>query len=242
MPITSVLARTVVVPLDAPLALSGRSISSREFTLVRVTGNNLEGVGFCYAGSRGGRITTAAVRDLLREHAIGREPHEVEAIWDAMFRDSILQGRRGAVMRALSAIDIAIWDLRAKETGLPLCSLLGAYCKDNVPAYASGGYYQPGKTAQDLAREVYRYAEAGFPAVKIKIGRMSLDEEVQRVRACREAIGPNVPLFLDANSTWNSAAAAVQAIKKFEPYEPGWIEEPALPDEIEASADVAAAV
>lgn len=243
MPVVSVQARTIVVPLDEEAAFATRTVQNREYTLVRVTSSSgVEGVGFCYSGSKAGHLSTLAVRDLLRNHVIGTEPQNVEVIWDAMFRDSILHGRRGSVLRAMSAIDIALWDLMAKEAKLPLYSFLGSPGRETVPAYASGGYYVEGKTPEHLAEEVRGYVDRGFRAVKIKIGRLNVNEDVVRIRACRQAIGPDVQLFLDANNAWGDATTAIEAIRKFEEYEPGWIEEPVMPDDLEASAAVANAV
>lgn len=243
MTVKSVLASTVVVPLDASTAISTRAIQNREYTLIKVTSKSgVEGLGFCYGGSRAGHLSTLAARDLLRDHVIGRDPRDVDEIWDAMFRDSLLHGRRGSVLRAISAIDIALWDLMGKEAGLPLYSLLGAREIETVPAYASGGYYKDGMAPEHLADEVRGYVNKGFKAVKIKVGRLSADEDALRIKACREAIGSGVPLFLDANNAWNNASEAIKAIHRYEEYEPGWIEEPLMPDEIEASAEVAAAV
>ena len=243
MPIVSVVANTVVVPLEVPTAIATRSIQNREYTLVRIANRDrIEGIGFCYGGSRAGHLSTLAVRDLLRNHVIGREPKEVEAIWDDMFRESILQGRRGSVLRAMSAIDIAIWDLMAKEAGLPLYRLLGSPKRETVHAYASGGYYLEGKTTEHLADEVRGYVERGFTAVKIKVGMLSAQEDMMRVKSCRQAIGPNVELFLDANNAWRDTDSAIEAIRMFEIYAIGWIEEPVMPDDLEASADIAATI
>jgi len=243
MSIVSVVANTVVVPLEVPTAFATRTVQNREYTLVRVANREgIEGIGFCYGGSRAGHLATLAVRDLLRDNVIDREPREVEAIWDDMFRDSVLQGRRGSVLRAMSAIDIAIWDLTAKEAGLPLYRLLGSPKRETVPAYASGGYYLEGKTNEHLADEVRGYVESGFKAVKIKVGRLSAQEDMLRVKSCRQAIGPNVELFLDANNAWRDADSALEAIRMFENYAIGWIEEPVMPDDLEASADIAAAI
>ncbi len=165
----------------------------------------------------------------------------METIWDNMFRDSVLHGRRGSVLRAISAIDNALWDLSAKEKELPLYQLLGSHKKKTVPAYASGGYYLNGKTCQDLAEEMKGYVANGFKAVKIKVGLLSAQEDVKRIKACRQAIGPKVLLFLDANNAWRDASSAIAAIHMFEEYEPGWIEEPVIPDDLEASAAIAAA-
>jgi L-alanine-DL-glutamate epimerase-like enolase superfamily enzyme len=166
----------------------------------------------------------------------------VEAVWEALFRESLLHGRRGSVVRGISALDIALWDLMGKEAGQPLYALLGAYRSETVPAYASGGYYLPGKTPEDLAEEVKGYIAMGFPAVKIKVGRAGLEEDLERVRACRAALGPDVPLFLDANNAWRDAPSAIHAIRKFEEIGVDWIEEPVFPDDMEAGAVIARAV
>lgn len=243
MPVTEVLANTVVVPLPTVVSLATRVLKNREYTLVKVrSSSGAEGVGFCNSGSKAGRLSTIAVRDLLRDHVIGKDPQQVEAIWDAMFRDSLLDGRRGSVMRAMSAIDIALWDLMGKEVKMPLYSLLGSYRKDTVPCYVTLGAYQQGKTKEDLAEWVRGYVDQGFQAIKIKVGGLSPKEDAMRVKACREAIGSDVQLFLDANNAWPDAPTAIRAIRLFEEYDPGWIEEPVMPDELEASAAVAAAV
>lgn len=241
--VKEVVSATVVVPLEQQTSIAKRAITERHYTLVRVRDENgLEGTGFCYGGSLAGHIVTVAVRDMLRHKVVGRDAHQIEAIWDDMFQESLLHGRRGSVMRGISAIDIALWDLRAKQAGLPLYSLLGAYREETVPAYASGGYYVPGKTTEDLADEVRSYVDMGFPAVKIKVGRASTQEDVARIQACRDAIGPDVRLFLDANNAWRDAPSAIQAIRKFEECGIDWMEEPVFPDDIEASAAIARAV
>ena len=243
MSVTELHAATVVVPLEQETAIAKRSIHERHYCLVRARNERgQEGIGFCYVGSLGGRLATVAVRDLLRDKVLGRDPNQIEAIWDDMFHDTLLHGRRGSVLRAISAIDIALWDLRAKEAGLPLRSLLGAFRDETVPAYASGGYFVPGKTVQDLADEVRGYVERGFEAVKIKVGRVPVAEDVERIQACRDAIGPDVQLFLDANNAWRDAPSAIRAIRAFEKCGIDWLEEPVMPDDIEASAAVARAV
>lgn len=241
--VKEVLSCTAVVPLDVETSFATRAVQERHYTLVKARdADGTEGIGFCYGGSRAGHLATIAVRDLLRSHVIGREPQDNEAIWDAMFRDAVLQGRRGSVLRAISAVDNALWDLKAKQAGLPLYKLLGAYHKDTVPAYASGGYYLPGKGIEGLVDEVTAWVKAGYPAVKIKVGRVPPEEDAQRIKAVREAIGPNVQLFLDANNAWPDAPSAIRAVRMWEQYDLGWIEEPVMPDDMEASAAVAAAL
>ena len=243
MKVTSVEAATCVVPLNSGVAISTRAIQERHYTLVRVrTDSGAEGIGFCYGGTRAGQLSTLAVRDLLAPIVLGRDPHQIEAIWDGMFRESLLQGRRGAVLRAISAIDIALWDLVSRDAELPLYQYLGGYADEMVPAYASGGYYAEGKGPDELAHEMESYIDMGFNAAKIKIGRVSTAEDVVRIGAAREALGSDVPLFLDANNAWPDAISAIRAVLAFEEYEPGWVEEPLMPDDIAGHAEVAAAV
>ena len=243
MKVTSVEACTCVVPLDSGVAIATRAVLERHYTLVRIrTDTGTEGIGFCYGGNKGGNLVTLAVRDLLRDVVVGRDPHQVEAIWDAMYREVLLQGRRGAVLRAISAVDIALWDAISKEAGLPLYRYAGGYREGQVPAYASGGYYAEGKGPDDLAREMQSYVEMGFQAVKMKVGRVPPKEDAVWVRVVREAVGPDVPVFLDANNAWPDATTAIQAVRHFEEYDPGWIEEPLMPDDIRGHAEVAAAV
>ena len=243
MKIISVEACTCVVPLDRGVAIATRAVRERHYTLVRVrTDAGVDGVGSCYVGHKGGRLATLAVRDLLRDVVVGRDPGETEAIWDAMYGESLLHGRRGSVLRAISAVDVALWDALSKDAGLPLYRYLGGEPQDTVAAYASGGYYAQGKTLDDLAAEMAGYLGLGFDAVKIKVGRVPPEEDARRVGAAREAVGPGVPLFLDANNGWPDSAEAIGSVRMFERYEPGWIEEPLMPDDIAGHAEVARAV
>jgi L-alanine-DL-glutamate epimerase-like enolase superfamily enzyme len=139
--IASVEAVTVVVPLQTGVAFSTRSVAERNYGLVRITTDDgVTGIGFCYAGHRAGDLVTDAVIELLAPVLIGEDPCLVEWLWQRMYDESLLHGRAGAVMRALSALDIALWDRNARAVSLPLWRYLGGYAKDSVAAYASGGY------------------------------------------------------------------------------------------------------
>ena len=243
MKVTAVEARTCVVPLDRDIAFATRAVRERHYTLVRVrTDTGAEGLGFCYGGTRGGALATLAVRELLRDCVVGRDPHLLESIWETMYREALLQGRRGAVIRAIGAIDQALWDAVSREADLPLHRYLGGYREETVPAYASGGYYAENKTPDDLAREVSEYIDLGFDAVKIKVGGVSTQDDALRIAAAREAIGPDMPLFLDANNAWRDASSAIQAVREWEQWSPGWIEEPLMPDDVRGHAVVAKAL
>lgn len=156
-----------------------------------------------------------------------------------MYQESLLHGRAGSVMRAISAIDIALWDRNSRAAGLPLNEYLGSFRAEEVPAYASGGYYAEGKTPEMLAEEMAGYVEMGFTAIKMKVGRLDLDSEEERIAKVREAIGPDVLLMLDANNIWSDLAPALRFMKRIEPYDPYWIEEPFSPDDIDNHARLA---
>ena len=238
--IASVQVALARVPLDRPTSFSTRTVTERHYCIVKVrSSDGIEGIGFCYAGSRGGDVTKVAVEQLLAPVLIGQESRRSEGLWTEMYQEGLLQGRSGAVMRALSILDVAIWDLNARSVGLPLHDYLGCVKRDKVPAYASGGYYVDGKTPADLGVEMAGYVELGFKAVKMKTGRLSPAEEEARVAAARDAIGPDVLLMLDVNNGWADLPRALEYTRRFEAYDPYWIEEPFLPDAIDLHARLA---
>ena len=242
MKITSVRSVLVRIPLQRPVRIATREVHGREFVLVFVqTEDGLQGIGYTYAGTVGGTMVRTAVDDVLKPLLLNSDAGLIERHWAAMFQEGLLVGRRGALLRAISAVDIALWDLAGKRAGIPLYRLLGGY-QAEVPAYASGGYYLEGKGPDGLAREMERYLRAGFTSVKIKVGGVSIEEDVSRVRAARNAIGPNVRLALDANNAYKSVSEAVRAGEAFQPYDIWWFEEPLAPDNIPGQAEVARAV
>ena len=238
--IQSVQVASVAVPLDKVTSFSTRTVSERHYCLVKVTSKDgHEGIGFCYVGSAGGDIAKVAVEQLLAPKLIGQNSHRSEGLWMDMYNESILQGRAGAVMRGISILDTAIWDLNARSVGLPMHHYLGAVVEDRVPAYASGGYYLDGKTPAKLGKEMESYVKQGFKAVKMKVGRLSPSEEEARVKAARKAIGEDVLLTLDANNAWRDLPTALEYVRRFEAYNPYWIEEPFSPDAIDLHAALA---
>ena len=145
--IESVSVAVARVPLDRVTSFSTRTVSERHYCIVKVrSSDGLEGVGFCYAGSKAGEIVKVAVEKLLAPVLIGQDSLRSEGLWNEMYQESLLQGRSGSVMRALSILDNAIWDLNARTAGLPLHDYLGCMNREKVIAYASGGYYVDGKT------------------------------------------------------------------------------------------------
>jgi len=224
-------AATAIVPLDNLTGFATRAVTERHYGLVRVhTEDGLTGIGFCYAGHTAGHLVADAALDLLAPRLLGQDPTRVEGLWQEMYDETLLHGRSGSVMRALSSLDIALWDRNAQAAHLPLWKYLGGFARDAVPAYASGGYYLDGKSPSDLAEETRTHVTHGFRAVKIKVGRVSLPRDVERLAAVREAVGPDVEIMLDANNAWRDLQSAVFAARAFEPHRPYWLEEPFSPD------------
>ncbi len=241
--IRSVEARTVAVPLAKATAMARRSVNVRYYSLVRVTDDDgRTGIGFCYAGNFGGSVVSHAVRELIAPLVVGQRADRHRALWNEVYAETLLHGRAGSVSRALSAVDIALWDLAARTADKPLWQYLGATTtEDSVPAYASGGYYLDGKTPDDLAAEMRGYVDAGFGAVKLKVGRVGVtpQHDAERLAAVRAAVGPEVRVMLDANNAWSDVPTALEALRLFEPYDPFWIEEPFGPDDIRSHAMLA---
>jgi len=240
--ITKVRCCALRIPLEVATAFSQRAVTERHYAIVEIEGDDgHKGIGFCYAGSAGGKLVSLAARELFAAKLIGEDAHRVEGLWQEMYQEALLQGRAGAVMRALSIIDIALWDRNARAAGLPLYKFLGAVRTDRVPAYASGGYYLAGKTPRKLGAEVAGYVKLGFKAVKIKVGRHAdPGEERTRIAAARDAIGPEIILMLDANNAWSDLPTALRFMRVYEDYDPYWIEEPFSPDDIDNHARLAA--
>lgn len=232
--ISVVRARAVSVKLDHATSLSNRLVNERHYGVVEVEGDDgHKGIGFCYVGNAGGRLFPEAVSGLLGPVLLGQDPYRVEGLWAEMYQQALLQGRAGVVMRAISALDTALWDRNARAAGLPLYKFLGAVHEGSVPAYASGGYYLAGKTPTRLADEMESYVKAGFDAVKMKVGKGDLKEEEARIAAVRERIGADVTLMLDANNAWPDLPTALRFVRMYEKYDPYFIEEPFGPDDIE---------
>jgi L-alanine-DL-glutamate epimerase-like enolase superfamily enzyme len=240
-----VLARPVAIPLRRETRISTRSLRERHYVLVEVTTADGTGTGYAYAGTSGGRLLADAVQGLLQPVLRDAPADDIADLWGRMYHETLLAGRRGVLLRAISAVDIALWDLRAKTCGVPLAVLLGGSVTRPVPAYASGGYYRPedGSHAEAVAHEIEANRHAGFTDHKIKVGGLPLEQDVARVSAASEAVGEHGRLALDANNAYRSVGEALRAARAFERAagEHGlwWFEEPLSPDDIAGHAELA---
>lgn len=231
------------VPLDRVTSFATRTVKSRDYCLIKArSADGVEGIGFCYTGTAGGTIAAMVVEQLLAPMLIRQDSARVEGLWHEMYQETLLLGRVGVVMRAISALDIALWDLNARAAHLPLHRYLGAHTTEKVPAYASGGYYLEGKTPEKLGEEMSGYVKQGFGAVKMKVGRLAPGPEEDRIAAARQAIGPDIHLMLDANNAWTDLPTALLYCERYEKYNPYWIEEPFSPDDIENHSRLASCI
>ena len=234
MKITQITTESYRWPRRVPITNGKHTYTHSGLGLVKIeTDAGITGVG---VGSTTG-VAGAAIERLTPE-LLGEDPLNVERLWHKMWIPK-LTGRRGLTTRAISAIDIGLWDLRAKVAGLPLYKLLGGY-RDRVPTYVAGGYYEEGKGLKELAAEMASYVEAGARAVKMKIGALPIREDVARVKTVRETVGWEVKLMVDANCAYRYYEA-IQIAKRMEEFEPFWFEEPVAPDDYEGHRRLAEA-
>ncbi|MEO1089757.1 MAG: mandelate racemase/muconate lactonizing enzyme family protein [Pseudomonadota bacterium] len=197
-------------------------------------------VGVGEAWLTGGTPTaiSAIVEDDLAPRLVGENPFRIAAaLHDEVRRSVEISGRIGAVAAAWSAVETALLDLQAKLLDLPLCQLLGQV-HEAVPVYASAGLYGQDKSPDDLAAEVERWVRQGFDAVKIKVAGAPLTEDVRRVAAVREAIGPTPKLMVDALYNCDVAGALALA-RALAPYDIAFLEAPVSPFDVEGLAALA---
>ena len=226
MKITEITTEEYRWPRHKPITNGLHTYTHSGLSLVIIkTDEGITGVGM----GAGGEIQKATVEH-LKPLLIGEDPINVERLWHKMWVPKLI-GRRGLTTRAISAIDISLWDLRAKAAGMPLYKLLGG-ARDAVDTYVAGGYYEEGKGLKELAEESVTSVEMGARGIKMKIGALSIGEDVERVKTVREAIGPNIKLMVDANCAYR-CREAIQMAKRIEEYEPFWFEEPVAADDYE---------
>lgn len=180
----------------------------------------------------------AIVQNVLGPRIIGRSIHDVTRIWEELYAYTRDYGRNGPYIEALSAIDVALWDLKGQAFGVPVHNLLGGAFRDRVRAYATGCYYR-GADVRDLsqaipavAKEAESYVEAGFSHLKIKVGLLPIAEDAKRINAIRGAIGPDVGLLCDANHAYR-AADAIRMGRILEDAGALFFEEPVPPEDLD---------
>ncbi|MDH2900168.1 MAG: mandelate racemase/muconate lactonizing enzyme family protein [archaeon] len=226
----------LTVPLQRSMRFATRQVSARDFTLVQIeTNDGVIGNGVVYMH------VANIIEEKLRPLLLEQDVLDTEKLWRNMYRE-MYRDRKGAAIRAIGACDIALWDAKGKTLNLPVYKLLGA-CRDRVPCYGSGGYYRKtGREAiNEIQEEVTKYVKSGFRAIKMKVGGLPLNDDLERVRAAREAAGANIEVMLDANNAYDSNTA-IRAGKAYEKFDVYWFEEPVWPEDLAGSARVSRAL
>jgi L-alanine-DL-glutamate epimerase-like enolase superfamily enzyme len=211
------------VPTDLPESDGTLEWSSTTLVLVEVSAGGKTGLGYTYAN----QATAALIHDLLAKTVEGRNAMAIRACWQAMIYVTRNLGRPGIVSMALSAVDAALWDLKARLLGVPLVTLLGPVRK-GIPIYGSGGFTS--YTNQQLQDQLAGWVSKGIPRVKMKIGRDAKADR-ERVRLARRAIGDDAALFVDANGAYGRNQALEQA-EFFTASRVSWLEEPVSSDDL----------
>lgn len=185
-------------------------IPSRDVYLVEIkTDTNISGIGEGFALGSLDSLEAITV-ETLKPHLIGKNPLMIEELWQCMYNNTARYGRRGLVMAAISAVDIALWDILGKAANMPVYQILGA-AKSSLEPYASAGYYMEGKGIPELCEEFRGYVQKGFRTMKMKVGGAPLKEDIERVRAVRAEVGPDIDFGIDANNAWDYPTALKMA-------------------------------
>jgi len=243
--IRSITLSTLRLPLAVPISdakvFTGRQKPMTEvaFLIAEIeTAQGFSGHGFSYSKRGGGPAQYAHAKEVAGA-AIGEDPNDIEKLYTKLLWAGASVGRSGVATQALAAIDIALYDLKAKRADLPLSKLLGAH-RDSVRTYnTSGGFLNA--SLEEVRARATQSIEEGIGGIKIKVGLPDSAEDLRRVRAVREHIGDAVPLMVDANQQWDRTTA-LRMGRRFEDLELVWIEEPLDAYDAEGHADLARAL
>ena|ERR1051326_7238960 len=232
--VTELRTRVFRVPTDRPEADGTIAWDSTTLVLVEAQADSGEcGLGFSYAAA----AAASVVCDVLVPIVVGSDVARARQTWQRLVAAVRNIGRQGVAASAISAVDIALWDVRARLENTSIVNLLGA-CRDSVPIYGSGGFTS--YTDNELVRQLSGWVEQGIPRVKMKIGTdrgREPEADVRRVRLAREAIGPDAELFVDANGAYDARQAINQAAR-FADHAVSYFEEPVSSDHLDQLAFV----
>ncbi|MGH9716650.1 MAG: enolase C-terminal domain-like protein [Candidatus Acidiferrales bacterium] len=222
--VDSVEVSAYTVPTDFPE--SDGTIEWKKTTIVIAEANcgKAAGMGYTYADASTAKLISSHLKDVVE----GRDAMDVAGSWLAMIQSVRNLGQRGIASMAISAVDVALWDLKAKLLGLPLVKLIGGV-RSGIPVYGSGGFTS--YSLDQIRSQLSGWTRSGIRMVKMKVGRKPEDDP-RRVRAAREAIGENPELFVDANGAYNRKQALALAFQ-FRELGVTWFEEPVSSDDLE---------
>ena len=242
MKITDIAIHVLKSPLAEPFAFSQGWVRQRSATLVEVvTDEGVSGWGEAFAqGLEPPEIAATVIDKALRPLVTGGDPLDTEVLWHRMYHMTRDYGRKGSVVAAISAIDIALWDIAGKVHGLPVYKLLGGAFRTRVQPYATGFYRIRGQgEAERLAEEALRHFEAGFSLMKVKLG-YGIEDDIACMREIGRAIeGKPITLMVDTNHAYGRAEA-LRLGRALEGYALRWYEEPVAPEDIQGYVEMRA--
>ena len=235
MKISSIEPYLLRCPIDIPFGWSQGWIDHRTTTLVKITTDS----GFIGWGEGG---DPTIIKEVFSPLLIGENPLQRNRLWERMFHNLYNTNNFvGMACSSLSALDIALWDIAGKASDLPIHALLGGKIRDRIAVYATGLYYTEGEFPNRLLDEAKSYVKQGFMGMKTKVGGLTVEEDIDRVIAIREAIGPDVKLMIDANEAYN-ATTAIRLGLQLSDLDLMWFEEPVNAQDIAAYHEVKAAL
>jgi len=231
MQVTALESYVLSAPLPQAVRTSTHTIARVSEVIVRLTTDaGLVGIGQGHGPDLG---SVSNILKALTPLVVGQDPFDTERIWQDLFALTYtsvrgvpaLARQQRALVTALSAIDIALWDLKGKAIGRPVYALLGGALRQRVPAYVTGFYYRDGERPDDLRREAALYLDQGYRTLKVKVGGLPPEADAERVGLIRKAVGSDVAIMLDANQGWN-LPTAVRAAGLCAPHDIFWLEDP----------------
>ncbi|MEE8444595.1 MAG: mandelate racemase/muconate lactonizing enzyme family protein, partial [Alphaproteobacteria bacterium] len=240
MKVTGVRTVRVELPIEPPVRTAIHDIRAVGCVLVTLdTDEGLTGESYMFAFNAGYLSAMEQMVLGLAGTVEGEDPHFVERIWSALWRDINFVGHKGISVMALSALDTALWDIVGKAAGRPLYQLFGA-ARDAIPAYASGGLWLS-QDIDELVAEAKSFIDQGFRAMKLRLGKPTIDEDIERLAALRAAVGPDIALMADANQGLD-VTHAIRLGRRLEEFDLVWFEEPVAATDLDGHARIAAAL
>lgn len=238
MKIRDVKTYVLEAALAEPFAYSQAWYERRGACLVEIVGEDgNSGWGEAFGPAR----LTAPIIEFYKKLLVGADALATEAIWETLYNRLRDHGQKGLAIEALSAIDIALWDLKGRHLGLPVHRLLGGPLRTRVEAYATGFYRKRGgEPLAYLVEEAHQRVAEGFAAIKLKLG-FGLAEDIRLCEAVRHAVGGDVRIMVDANHAYD-ATAAIRLGRAIEPFDIAWFEEPVPPEDLAGYREVKAAL
>tara|TARA_Y100001949_G_scaffold121769_1_gene103602 strand:+ start:2373 stop:3539 length:1167 start_codon:yes stop_codon:yes gene_type:complete len=226
MKISKIISYVLNEDLEKEFFFSQWEYSNRKICILKIIcDNGIVGWGEAYGPAT---VVKESV-NYIKQNIIGMNPLDSDVIWSTLFRRVHDYGRSGVFVSAISAIDIALWDIKGKYHKLPVSTLLGGSYREKIRPYATGLYFSDSETlTDDLCNEAMEYVNEGFKSIKMKVG-LNIKSDVNNVKAVRNTIGPDIELMIDSNHAY-SYDEALKLSKKLEDQDIKWFEEPLSPE------------